>query len=378
MKKFVPLLTIICFFISAKNTQAQTSNKSFMHNNVLRTYEIYIPQNYTGTAAVPLIINYHGFTNTGPQQSVLANFQPIADSAGFIIVHPTGTLLGGFIPHWNVGGFTNGSTTDDVGFTSALIDTMAANYNINMMRVYACGFSNGGFFSHKLACELGHRIAAIASVAGTFTPQMQVDCKPTHPTPILQLHGTADPTVPYNGQTTNGVMASVDTVINYWVNYNNCNPTPTVTALPDINTIDGSTVERLEYAAGDAGVSVELLKITGGDHTWPGSIFGNKDINGSLEIWKFFSKYSNTAVGLNNVPKNNIDVQIFPNPSNSAITIVSEKNLSTEFKIFSVQGSLLQSGQLQGTTNTINVSALPNNIYLLQINNQLYRFIKTN
>ena len=49
------------------------------------------------------------------------DFRPIADTAGFIIVHPMGTvdLLGN--THFNVGWGT--SQIDDLGFTADLIDS---------------------------------------------------------------------------------------------------------------------------------------------------------------------------------------------------------------------------------------------------------------
>jgi len=41
--------------------------------------------------------------------------------------------------------------------------------------------------------------------------------------------------------------------------------------VPDIDSSDGSTVERYVYADGDNGVRVEHLKVINGKHEWPGS-----------------------------------------------------------------------------------------------------------
>jgi len=298
MKKIIILIFISLFSFESN---AQVITGSLMHDGMQRDYVAYIPLNYSNANPVPLVLNFHGFTSNGSAALTVSNFQPIADTANFIVVCPTGSPLPFVnINHWNVGGFTNTSSADDVSFTAALIDTLEADYNIDLTRVYATGFSNGGFFSHKLAFELSDRIAAIASVSGTFTPQMMMNRLPTHPTPVLQIHGTLDPTVPYYGTILNGGMASVDTVINYWINYNNCDTIATVTALPDISTNDGSTVEHYVYGNGDEGVTVELLKITGGLHDWPGSS-GNMDISASREIWKFLSRHTKTIAGLNNL-----------------------------------------------------------------------------
>lgn len=354
-------------------TQAQISTGSIMNNGLTRDYTLYVPTNYTGTTAVPLILNFHGFGGSGNQQHGLANFMPIADTAGFIVVSPTGTPLGGLLNHWNVGGWTNTSTVDDVNFTSSLIDSIAANYNVDLTRVYATGFSNGGFFSHRLACELGYRIAAIASVAGTFTPEIQTNCNPPHPTPVMQIHGTTDPTVPYPGTTGNGGMASVDTVLDYWVTHNNCNPTPTVTQLPDVNTTDGSTVERIVYGGGDAGVTVEHLKVTNGAHSWPGAT-GNMDITASLEIWKFFSKYSNQAVGVKTITKNQL--KVYPNPAQNSLAIDLTDQKTAVYALFSITGRKIESGKFSSLNNHLDISELYPGIYFLQIENQTIKLIK--
>jgi polyhydroxybutyrate depolymerase len=60
--------------------------------------------------------------------------------------------------------------------------------------------SNGGYMSHTLACELSNRITAIASVTGSiFNTQYGSNCHPMRPVPVMQIHGTNDPTVPYIG-----------------------------------------------------------------------------------------------------------------------------------------------------------------------------------
>ena len=59
--------------------------------------------------------------------------------------------------------------------------------------------SNGGFMSYHLACNLSSKIAAIASVTGSMSKETYEDCNPTHPTSIMQFHGTDDFTVPFDG-----------------------------------------------------------------------------------------------------------------------------------------------------------------------------------
>jgi len=224
-----------------------------------------------------------------------SDMRPIADSAGFILVYPQGlpepntsSSKGG----GNVWTYKDASTTtsvDNLGFVAAMIDKLASKYNIDEKRVYASGYSDGGAFSYELACRLSNRIAAIGVVARSMDIETYNSCSPTHPTAVLTIHGTKDD---YDGIIYQGItyFPSLNDVNRYWVNHNHTDTIPTVVQLPDLNTTDGSTVELYSLNNGDGGVSVEHYKVIGGGHDWPGS-FGNMNINSSLEIWKFVSKY---------------------------------------------------------------------------------------
>lgn len=289
MKTLATILAVA--LIPLLGLSQQTIHESILHDGEERTYILYVPANYTGESEVPLVFNFHGYTSNAKQQMGYGDFRPIADTSGFIIVHPQGTLLKGKT-HWNVGGWTLASKTDDVAFTAALLDSLAAEYKIDMTRVYSTGMSNGGYMSFLLACQLSDRIAAVASVTGSMTPQIFDACDPQHPTPIMQVHGTTDPVVPYKGA---AWSKSIDEVLTYWISYNNCSATAETTDIADTDQTDGSTVTHTIYAGGDKTATAEHFTVTGGKHTWPGTTFNkpgtNQDFNASVEIWKFFSRY---------------------------------------------------------------------------------------
>ncbi len=303
MRKTMLIVAVMALFAGGVVScfAQETVSGSITHDDLEREYILYIPDSYDGATPAPLLFNFHGFGSTASEQMFYGDFRPIADRAGFLVVHPQGTLFQG-ITHWNVGGWTAGSTVDDVGFTEALIDALSSEYNIDAERIYSTGMSNGGYMSFLLACQLSERFAAIASVTGSMTPETYDESNPQHPTPILQIHGTSDSVVPYEGTIWS---ESIDTVIQYWVDYDNCNPIPTITALPDIDPTDGSTVEHVVYSDGDNGVAVEHFMVVGGDHTWPGSAYGgagtNYDIDASEEIWSFLSRYD--INGLTELPR---------------------------------------------------------------------------
>ncbi len=309
------LINIFTLFLVNVVAAQTTINGSFIYGGVERTYRLYIPATYNPTQAVPLLFNLHGYGSNNIEQELYGDFRAIADTAGFIIAHPNGTLDFTGTRHWNTFGT---STVDDTGFLSALIDTISAGYNIDHDRVYSTGMSNGGFMSYELACFLSDRIAAVASVTGSMIWSRLNACDPQHPTPVMQIHGTADATVPYNGS---AFFVPVDTLVERWVTFNNCLPDPQIIPVPDINPNDGCTAEQHIFGNGDNDASVELFKVLGGGHSWPGAPINinitNMDFSASVEIWRFVSQYSLDGLTTGNI--GNLaqfqQVEVFPNPS---------------------------------------------------------------
>ncbi len=359
----------------------QTINGTITHNNLQREYILYVPANYTGNSAVPLVFNFHGYTFTANDQMGNGDFRTIADTAGFIIVHPQGTLFNGNT-HWSVGGWTTGSTADDVGFTESLLDSLTSEYNIDLTKVYSTGFSNGGFFSFLLACQLSHKFAAVASVGGSMTPLIYNNCNPTHPTPILQVHGTDDGVIAYNG----GAWSwPIDDLLQYWTGYNNGNTNPITMDIPDNNTSDGSTVEHIIFEGGDVGTTVEHFKVTGGLHTWPGTTLftgpgTNQDINASDEIWKFFSRYDiNGLIETTSIkPLGTVTpkITIYPNPTFSKIKIEVDIIENVDFQLTSISGETLLTDSIHFNQYELDLSPFPAGIYILEIGSYHYKVLK--
>lgn len=377
MKKILLILSVL--YLPTLIFAQQTINGSIIHNGLQRDYILYVPENYTADNAVPLVFNFHGYTSNANEQMNYGDFRSIADTVGFIIVHPNGTVDNFGNTHWNVGWGT--STVDDIGFTEALIDSLALDYNINFERIFATGMSNGGFMSYTLACELSNKIAAIASVTGSMNVGQENTCNAEHQMPIMEFHGTADGTVPYGG---NIIFASTESVIDYWVNFNNCDLTPVFTELDDIDPDDGSTVEHYLYENGDNGADVEHFKILNGGHTWPGSLFGgagtNNDIDASVEIWNFFHKYDINGLriptSVNPDHENISEIKIYPNPTNSFLNIELEMNKTLEYRLLDLTGQIILHASINNSSK-LDVSKLNRGMYILRIGNQSFKILIT-
>ena len=285
MKKSILLFILILTIFSScekdynKNLEECSFNnnvQSIVHDSINREYVLYIPDSYDGTSSVPLMLNFHGFGGSASDYMQEADMRSLAEVDTFILVYPQGSCSEGS-SHWNpcpTGG-DNKSTADDVGFVESMISEISSNYSLDMERIYAVGYSNGGMMAYGLANYKSDLIAAVASVSGTM-----LDCiGPTsHPMPVVHLHGTSDDVVSYNGSTD---WNSVQSTLDHWVNFNNTDLTPTVTS--------DNNIERYVYDQGDSSVSVEHYKFIGGEHIWFSSTF--QDQNTSELVWNFVSRY---------------------------------------------------------------------------------------
>ena len=239
-----------------------------------------------------VLFNLHGYGSNALEQMYYTNFNNLANTKenNFILIHPQGaplnTVLTSSSSHWNSGGWTIGSTVDDVDFIDTIIKLVSQKYNLNQDRIYSTGMSNGGFMSYHLACNLSSKIAAIASVTGSMSKETYEDCNPTHSTSILQVHGTIDATVPFEGNSALG-MRSINDVMDYWKLYDACDIEP-ISIVTDYFDIEIS-VQHDTYLNCLNDVQVELYKIEGMGHRWP-----NKQrygISATEKIWEFINLY---------------------------------------------------------------------------------------
>ncbi len=364
---FVALFLFLTHVIYSQQTIFDT----IVHDGLQRSFILYVPDIYSPALPAPLVINFHGYTSNAWEQMYYGDFRPVADTAGFLVVHPMGTLDDSGNTYWNSNW---GGQVDDIGFTEALIDSLAADYNINLQRVYSAGMSNGGFMSYTLACALSNRIAAIASVTGTMNAGQVLSCLPQRPLPVMEIHGTADYVVPYNG---NAYMESIQNTLNFWINFNSCNAEPIVTQVPDINQSDGCTAENYLYPEGSEGVDVEHYKIINGGHTWPGSLFPsgggftNQDFDASEKIWAFFAKYDlNGQIGTNDLkqkPANLTGIKLYPNPAKDFLNVFWNKASVAKIRLIDRFGSVIKNINATGKEcEVVDLENLNPGIYFLQ------------
>jgi len=286
MKKWF-LIFSLAFF---SQLEAQIED-SYVFDGEERNFIYYVPSSWDASQDYPLLIVLHGLTQSGNGIMNITGFNEIADANNVVVCYPDGLNAS-----WNADLNNVNAEVDDLGFIESLVTYFETNYNTNPYRRYLCGFSNGGFLSHKIASESDMCFAAIGTVAGSMTSTTFTDFNPSFQTSVLHIHGTADAIVPYNGGS--GTGASVEEVMSLWNNYLSCDAEPVFIEMPNNNILDLSYPEKYVYQ-NCFGASLEHIKVVGGGHQWPGisTLFGglgtiNMDFYSPQVIWDFLENKS--------------------------------------------------------------------------------------
>ena len=264
-------------------------NYQIFQPNLTRNVIIYTPRNFNPNENLPLVINMHGFLTTNSFQMDYTKFNNTADTARCIVAYPQGKDL-----RWNSGTFFGvPSAADDVGFLADVMDLSAVLFNTNLRKVYAAGYSAGGFMCYKLACDLTNRVAAISPNVASMLFDNLATCVPARPMPICAFNGSADPITAYNGIPFN--FPGIDSVKHFWQIKNNCDQIPVTDTLPDLQN-DGTRVVRYTYTNCTNATQQVFYKVLNGGHTWPGAddvflgLIGKttRDIDMNNTAWNFF------------------------------------------------------------------------------------------
>lgn len=342
----------------------------------MRSFRVHLPNNTAPSSAVPLIIALHGLGDNMNNFSGIG-FSQLANSDTFIVVYPQGDNLVPLGNGWRIGSPIDGSY-NDVQFIADLMDTLEARYLIDADRVYATGFSMGGFMTHLLACELNDRIAAIASHSGTMGTAKVSVCNAARTTPVMHIHGTGDATIDYNGGTFFSVFPyqGAEFMTTMWANIDSCNTPPDSTRLPDIRN-DGYTVDEFQYTGCLDSTEVILVRVNGLPHTW---MQASNDWNATPEIWNFFkrhtladrdtSRYSTPDTSTNGIFTTNIgtaELNLYPNPTNGQVTLDIQLAGHANLEIYNALGELVEDRTMVSSKSTVDLSNAGKGLYLVKL-----------
>lgn len=251
-----------------------------------RAYRVFVPPTLDRSRPAPLVMVLHGGNNSVDDMVKATLFDREAVAGEFIAAYPEGV---GKV--WNAGtccGTGPRRGLDDVGFLTQVLDRLEADYPVDRSRVFVAGVSNGAMMAYRFACERADRVTAVGSVAGAVVVE---GCQPSRPVSVLEVHGTEDPLVPYQGGQPSAVEAqgappyrSTPAMMQRWAEVDGCPPpAPAQVAGP---------VTTESWAGCGKGSALRLITVQGGGHIWFASGLGpaNGALDATSTIWRFFSE----------------------------------------------------------------------------------------
>ncbi len=281
-----------------------------------RRYSIYVPPQAASGAPRPLLLAMHGGGGTAMNLAATSQIVKLAQQQQFYVAFLEGT---GTVPTFNGGaccGTAQSQNVDDVSYVRSAIADLQAGFNVDALRIYATGFSNGAIMSHRLACALADRVAGIAALGGGSgqfdrSRAAYFACNPNRPIPVLQIHATNDRNYPFGGGTGSGISSTdfypIEATVADWIARNNVTATATVTRV-------SPSTQCSRYAtpsdAARPSAPVTLCRVDpldlydaatqivfGGGHSWPGGVrsaSANSDVPGTdfdanAYLWAFLT-----------------------------------------------------------------------------------------
>jgi polyhydroxybutyrate depolymerase len=252
-----------------------------------RPYGLLAPDSYRPGTPTPLVVVLHGYGSNGREQAGYFGLLADAEEHGYLLAYPDGLLDPRGSRFWNATDACcnfYGNAVNDVAYLGAVIDDVAARYTVDPKRVFVIGHSNGGFMAHRLACDIGGRLAAVISLAGA-TWANPATCTAAASVNVLQVHGDVDQTILYAG---NGFYPSAAQTVAIWAQKNRC--AGALEASGADKDLDGAVTGRETrtegYAGCPPGAAADLWTIEGGGHI-PGLGSSWAD-----EAWAYFSAHA--------------------------------------------------------------------------------------
>jgi len=253
-----------------------------------RNYIIHIPSMYNADVASPLVINFHGFggnaENFIQETGGTRNLNTVANDHNFIVVYPQGIERSKGDAEWDPSDNGISSIMDnDVFFTEKLIEDISSKWNIDPLKIYATGYSNGGMMAYGLACNRADIFAAIGIMSGTMLVD---DCDLSKQTSVILFHGIEDSVLPYNG---NQNFQSIPAIIDFWLIHNGIS-----SALLESTVLNNGDVNRGVYTHADQNLTIDSYTINSennkpGEHVWFSQSIDGKNPNDIL--WDFLSTH---------------------------------------------------------------------------------------
>jgi polyhydroxybutyrate depolymerase len=236
-----------------------------------RPVRLAVPSSYDPADPAPLVLLLHGFGSTADEVDAVLGLRAEAERRGLLYVLADGTPDDDGRRFWDATeACCNffGPAVDDAGYLADVLRTVAAQYAVDPDGVVVAGHSNGGFMAYRMACEHADLVSAVVSLAGAM-PASADACAPSRPVSVLQVHGTADSTIRYDGGS-NGPFPypSAQDSVDAWARLDGCGAEPATEARAlDVEEAQpGAETSVTTYGGCRDGARVALWSVEGAEH----------------------------------------------------------------------------------------------------------------
>lgn len=245
-----------------------------------RPVKIVVPPGYRPGRPAPLLLMLHGYGGSAAREEGYFGFTAVAAASGMLYALPQGTPDKRGNRFWNATAACcdkDHTNIDDSAYLRGVIEDIRRHYAVDPKRVFVTGISNGGFMSHRMACDHADLVAGIASLAGAG-PLSTSDCRNARPVAVLQIHGDADPVIRYEGGMRDAEYPGAVRTVEDWARRDGCavtargGPARDLADADDVfagapRPLDGPETRTVSYPDGcRPGGHAELWTVTGGAH----------------------------------------------------------------------------------------------------------------
>lgn len=233
----------------------------------VRPARVQVPAGYDGVTPLPVVFVLGGYSFSAADVEDWLAVTAQVDANHFILVRPEGLRDSKGNPYWNATDTCcdyDGSNPDDDAYLEGLLDELERRFAVDTTRVALLGHSNGAFMGYRLACDHATRWTALASLAGSMWLDLS-RCGAALPVSILQVQGTKDGTMPYEGDSE---APGTDAVLERWSALDGCSGAPVEepTHREYVNDRRAGETVVSRYQGCRASSDVELWKVVGAGH----------------------------------------------------------------------------------------------------------------
>jgi poly(3-hydroxybutyrate) depolymerase len=331
---------------------------------------INVPAGIVPPNGFPVCILLHG--NGGNGAGMMNEFMDILECHA--LVAPTG-----YLNSWNI--CAEDSDAPDIEMINDLVNILQAYSNINPNKIRIIGSSNGAGLANNIFIENNNTgidiVCAIVShlnepqyhLGNFYKPSVSTDplssfcgydnlVNPLATRKYLSISNDNDPIIPYSGGTS---VVGIDFL-------------PAETAAYNIALNQGYTGSQLTSGITMGNPQITEYSYLSGDVV---HIKGDAAHDANNTQLDYIKDYFLDCADVSNIDDYNLDkIKVYPNPTNSKITVTGASNQTIEYSIFNVFGQLVLSGSGTSDTLQINLSELDSQVYFLKINNKVIKIIK--